>query len=184
MRQLITEAWAVGVDGDSIQAAAGEENWDRLKQLVHLKKNEAAEIVADEILTGTPGLSEDTVKQILALIEKNRKEQDMSIERIRQEVAELKTVHGAAVAAFQGIAEELRQALLLKSSDEELGKLADEIDATANSLADAIRVKTVADPAAPEPDNGIENAPDNEPPIGAVVDPVPEAKPEEPPANV
>ena len=70
-----------------------------------------------------------------------------AIDRLTSEVAELRTVNESAVALIAGLAQEIRDNI---GNEDALNALADEIDASTNSLAAAVAENTPEAPAEPE----------------------------------
>jgi len=75
------------------------------------------------------------------------------LQKLMQEVAETKAVNESAVTLLQGLKAKLDEAIA-SGDPEALQALADELDASTNSLAAAITANTPADPAVPQPQPG------------------------------
>lgn len=195
MRELIVEAQRVGVDGDKIQALAGDE--EGLRQAIAVANARIRPVL--------PGKAEN-LDQVLAQLRFLNEEyltMNEKIEKLVAEVAELKSVAAGVPAAIKGIKDAYEAALAearKANPDADLSALdavTADIDAATNLIADSVRAGTIADPAAPSADNGVAGAPDFEPPVGGAAptpaEPVADEGPrpaenteggEEPPPNV
>ena len=77
----------------------------------------------------------------------------MSLENLEREVGEIETVIDSAVAAFQGIAQELRDAIA-SGNPQKQQELADRLDAKAQALAAATVRGTPAEGESSEGQSG------------------------------
>lgn len=179
-KNLIAEAFASGADPDKIQAAVEAENIDLLISL----KGVALAAPVVEVSLDISGVSKETLEAIQKYIDERFNPMSAALDKVKQEVLELKTVNEGIVKLVQSQAEQLRTlAANGGASEEELNQVAADLDAEATKLADAVRANTVADPKAPAPDNGIEAAPNVEPavpPAAEILQPAPVADPAAP----
>lgn len=168
MRELIIEAQRVGVDGDKIQALAGDE--EGLRQAIAVANARIRPVVL-------PGKAEN-LDQVLAQLQFLKEEyltMNEKIENLLREVSELKSVAASVPVALAGIRATFEAALAEARKANPgvdlsaLDTAAADIDAATNAIADAIRAGTIADPTAPPADNGVAGAPDFEPPVGGAV---------------
>ena len=160
--KAIKEAQDAGVDPDKLQALAGNDDWEGLFTLAQALK---AQRIAVDVDITVPGLDPALLKPILERL----KEHDMSLEKLKLEVAEQKSVNESVVTLVQGLRGEISAlAAAGGATTAELEALANDIDANTNSLASGVQAGTVADPAAPTPDAANPAVPDPEPVVPPV----------------
>lgn len=182
MRPEIFEAQKEGVDPDRIQGLADKEDWEGLLRAsaeMRLRKRQESE----SSLPDLSGVGGPELKSFLTnYIDRRINEIMTTLNDVVDAVARLKSVTAAVPAAIQGIKDQYAEALAkFKEQNPELDTaVLDQVDADVEAsiatLSDAVRQGTVADPSAPPADNGIDGAPDHEPPVANPV-PTPDVPP-------
>lgn len=82
----------------------------------------------------------------------------VALDRLKQEVAESKTVTESAVTLIQGLRSKLAEIVADGTDPEEVAQLANDLDAATASLAVAVAAGTKVDPVAPVADAPVEPA--------------------------
>lgn len=93
-------------------------------------------------------------RELLAALERSGTAMAGAMDRLRQEVAEAKTVKESAKALLQRLGQQIRDNI---NNEAELNRLADELDRDSNDLATAVTENTPAEnePTPEEPGGGL-----------------------------